>query len=116
MVGQGRPTLEWKPRRVSTDALPSEERFVLKARVQRPRARGLVMWMVVAAAMTAGAALDGAARAEAPARVEGCEAARGGRVETIQVADEIVRRLRRLGINFSKTRLSHPYDPDGEIC
>jgi hypothetical protein len=33
-----------------------------------------------------------------------------------QVADEIVRRLRRLGINFNKTRISNPYDPEGEVC
>ncbi|HVX87031.1 MAG TPA: hypothetical protein VH253_19760 [Phycisphaerae bacterium] len=34
----------------------------------------------------------------------------------VQVADEIVRRLRRLGINFSKTRILNPYDPEGEVC
>jgi hypothetical protein len=32
------------------------------------------------------------------------------------LADEITRRLRRMGINFSRTRLAHPYDPIGEIC
>jgi hypothetical protein len=32
-----------------------------------------------------------------------------------QFADEIIRRLRRLGINFSKTRLARPYGI-GDIC
>lgn len=32
------------------------------------------------------------------------------------LADEIVRRLRRLGVNFVRTRLARPYDPLGEIC
>lgn len=36
--------------------------------------------------------------------------------EPTQVADEIIRRLRRLGINFSKTRILRPYDPDGYVC
>jgi hypothetical protein len=35
---------------------------------------------------------------------------------TRQFADEIIRRLRRLGINWSKTRLSHPYGPEGDLC
>jgi hypothetical protein len=33
-----------------------------------------------------------------------------------QLADEITRRLRRIGISFSPTRLPHPYDPAGEVC
>lgn len=33
-----------------------------------------------------------------------------------QLADEITRRLRRMGINIIKTRLDHPYDPQGEVC
>jgi hypothetical protein len=36
--------------------------------------------------------------------------------DTRQFADEIIRRLRRLGINYSRTRISHPYDPDGSLC
>jgi hypothetical protein len=32
------------------------------------------------------------------------------------LADEITRRLRRMGIIFSRTRLPHPYDPIGEVC
>ena len=36
--------------------------------------------------------------------------------DTVQLADEITRRLRRMGINFSRTRLPHPYDPVGEVC
>src|SRR5271163_376483 len=32
------------------------------------------------------------------------------------LADEITRRLRRMGISFSRTRLPHPYDPIGEVC
>ena len=35
---------------------------------------------------------------------------------TVQLADEITRRLRRIGISFTRTRLPHPYDPAGEIC
>ena len=34
----------------------------------------------------------------------------------ILLADEILRRLRRLGLNFTKNRISHPYDPLGELC
>ena len=34
----------------------------------------------------------------------------------VQFADEITRRLRRIGISFTRTRLPHPYDPAGEIC
>ena len=34
----------------------------------------------------------------------------------IQVADEIIRRLRRLGINFNRARIPRPYDPEGELC
>ena len=33
-----------------------------------------------------------------------------------QLADEITRRLRRIGLNFNRGRLPRPYDPDGEIC
>ncbi len=36
--------------------------------------------------------------------------------EPTLLADEITRRLRRMGINFSRTRLPHPYDPVGEVC
>ena len=36
--------------------------------------------------------------------------------QPVQLADEIIRRLRRLGLNFTKNRLSHPYDPYFEIC
>jgi hypothetical protein len=36
--------------------------------------------------------------------------------DTRQFADEIIRRLRRLGINWSKTRIHHPYDPAGDLC
>jgi hypothetical protein len=38
------------------------------------------------------------------------------RAAPVQLADEITRRLRRIGITFSRTRLPHPYDPAGEIC
>ena len=34
----------------------------------------------------------------------------------IQLADEISRRLRRIGLNFNRARLPRPYDPAGEIC
>jgi hypothetical protein len=33
-----------------------------------------------------------------------------------QFADEITRRLRRMGINVIKTRLDNPYDSAGELC
>ena len=33
-----------------------------------------------------------------------------------QFADEIIRRLRRLGLYFNPGRLSRPYDPDGELA
>jgi hypothetical protein len=36
--------------------------------------------------------------------------------QEMQLADEIIRRLRRLGLNFSRTRLTRPYDPEGELC
>src|SRR5438874_846958 len=31
--------------------------------------------------------------------------------QPILLADEIIRRLRRLGLNFTKNRIAHPYDP-----
>ena len=34
----------------------------------------------------------------------------------VQVADEIIRRLRRLGLNFNRARIPRPYDPEGELC
>ena len=34
----------------------------------------------------------------------------------VQVADEIIRRLRRLGWNFNHSRVNRPYDPEGELC
>jgi hypothetical protein len=36
--------------------------------------------------------------------------------QPILLADEIIRRLRRLGLNFTKNRIAHPYDPFGELC
>ncbi len=36
--------------------------------------------------------------------------------QPVLLADEITRRLRRMGISFSHTRLPHPYDPVGEVC
>lgn len=38
-----------------------------------------------------------------------------GVVTEKEYADDIVRRLRRLGINFNKTRLPNPYDPAWEV-
>jgi hypothetical protein len=32
------------------------------------------------------------------------------------MADEINRRLSRLGISFNRLRIPHPYDPAGEVC
>jgi hypothetical protein len=34
----------------------------------------------------------------------------------VQLADEIIRRLRRLGLNFNRARIQRPYDPEGELC
>jgi hypothetical protein len=34
----------------------------------------------------------------------------------VQLADEITRRLRRMGINILKTRIDRPYDTEGELC
>jgi len=42
--------------------------------------------------------------------------AQSGDQEPVMLADEIIRRLRRLGWNFTKNRISRPYDPYGEIC
>jgi hypothetical protein len=36
--------------------------------------------------------------------------------QEIQLADEIIRRLRRLGLNFNRARIARPYDPAGELC
>ncbi len=38
-----------------------------------------------------------------------------GLVTEKEYADDIIRRLRRLGINFNKTRLPNPYDPAWEV-
>jgi hypothetical protein len=36
--------------------------------------------------------------------------------DNLQVADEITRRLRRIGVTFNRSRIPHPYDPAGEVC
>jgi hypothetical protein len=36
--------------------------------------------------------------------------------QELQFADEITRRLRRIGLNFNRARLQRPYDPAGELC
>lgn len=36
--------------------------------------------------------------------------------QELQFADEITRRLRRLGLNFNRARIQRPYDPAGELC
>ena len=33
-----------------------------------------------------------------------------------QLADDIVHRLRRMGVFIIKTRLAHPYDPFDDLC
>ena len=43
-------------------------------------------------------------------------AAKAKPVVEMQLADEITRRLRRIGLNFNRARLPRPYDPAGEIC
>ena len=58
-----------------------------------------------------------AARAAAAAPVSPIVAAPAPTAPPVrQLADEIIRRLRRMGINIIKTRIDHPYDPDGEHC
>jgi hypothetical protein len=34
----------------------------------------------------------------------------------VQVADEVIRALRRLGLNFAPGHIDRPYDPKGELC
>ncbi len=34
----------------------------------------------------------------------------------IELADDIMRRLRRLGLNFNRNRIDRPYDPEGDLC
>lgn len=36
--------------------------------------------------------------------------------QNVQVADEIIRELRRLGLNVIPDRIDRPYDPKGELC
>jgi len=36
--------------------------------------------------------------------------------ESVMMADDVIRRLRRLGLNFMKNRIANPYDPYGEVC
>ncbi len=36
--------------------------------------------------------------------------------QPVRVADETMRRLRRLGYHFDKSRIERPYDGVGEIC
>jgi hypothetical protein len=43
-------------------------------------------------------------------------ASSGGSHLELQFADEITRRLRRIGLNFNRARLQRPYDPAGELC
>jgi hypothetical protein len=82
----------------------------------RPRLRGSLFTAVLFAAVLVGS------RSAAPVSgaVVPCEpapmaASRGEPAPTL-LADEITRRLRRMGISFSHTRLAHPYDLLGEIC
>ncbi len=37
-------------------------------------------------------------------------------VQDVQVAEEIIRELRRLGLNLVPDRIDRPYDPKGELC
>lgn len=81
------------------------------ATVQRPRLRGFLLTTLLLGTVALSTAASPAAAT--PATIG--SAATNVR-PPVQLADEIVRRLRRLGINFSKSRLDRPYDPDGEIC
>ena len=40
----------------------------------------------------------------------------GEKTPDIQLADEIIRRLRRIGLNFNRARIQRPYDPAGDLC
>lgn len=43
-------------------------------------------------------------------------ASAGEPTQELQLADEITRRLRRIGLNFNRARIQRPYDPAGELC
>jgi hypothetical protein len=75
-------------------------------------------WMVVGVAVLAGCAAGSAraAAAEVLPVLAAAEVAKPVAAQERQVADEITRRLRRMGINIIRTRMDHPYDPEGEVC
>jgi hypothetical protein len=111
-------TLFLKPRRTSPLRRQRWEHAVSDASLKRPRLRGFLLTTTLllgAVAITPGSA-SGATPATTPAVPTAIAPAATAVRPPVQLADEIVRRLRRLGINFSKTRLDRPYDPDGEVC
>ena len=73
---------------------------------------------VILAAAAIFMASASAASAPVTAAPGGVQSAKSSQApgEQIQVADEIVRRLRRAGLNFNRLRLDRPYDPEGELC
>jgi hypothetical protein len=79
----------------------------------RPRLRGSLITATLFAAVIVGVRTTAPASA---ASVVPHVAAAHAEPSTTLLADEITRRLRRMGINFSRTRLPHPYDPIGEVC
>ena len=79
----------------------------------RPRLRGSLITATLFAAFLVGARTTAPASA---ASVVPHVATSHADPSTTLLADDITRRLRRMGISFSRTRLPHPYDPIGEIC
>ena len=77
--------------------------------------------LVLLAATTALPAGRSACAGEAPGSVSLCildakALAPAADVDTLQLADDIVHRLRRMGVFIIKTRLAHPYEPYDDIC
>jgi hypothetical protein len=81
------------------------------------RSRGglavIVMGAVIAFAISAVPVLQGNQGNDVAGRTP---VAQNNRVQEKQYADEIIRRLRRLGLYFNPGRISRPYDPDGELA
>jgi hypothetical protein len=86
----------------------------------RPRLRGhlflLAGALALIAASSSASAATPAATALPPTSVPSVTPAATEPQAPVQLADEIVRRLRRLGLNFTIGRIANPYDPIGEVC
>ena len=80
--------------------------------VRRISLLSLALPVFVAAGAISGSLTCSASPVSASVRTPSLPAAGQG----IQVADEIIRELRRLGLNFAHDRIDRPYDPKGELC